>query len=83
MKRPAERTARRQNEEFSVNQLAFFDRPKRHPAFAHKHPVARLIGAGWCLGFIDWGLYCAASLVASGHAAAPPSAAMNARLFIR
>jgi hypothetical protein len=70
MKRPAERTARRQNEEFSVNQLAFFDRPKRHPAFAHKHPVARLIGAGWCLGFIAWGLPIA--LLRSSRAATPP-----------
>ena len=30
--------------------------PKRDPAFAHKHPVARLIGAARCLGIIAWSL---------------------------
>jgi len=31
-------------------------RPNWHPAFAHKHPGARLIGVAWCLGIIAWSL---------------------------
>jgi hypothetical protein len=29
---------------------------KRDPAFAHKHPGARLIGVAWCLDIIAWSL---------------------------
>src|SRR6476646_2472244 len=29
--------------------------PKRHPAFAYKHPGPRLIGVAWCLGIIAFG----------------------------
>ena len=43
------------------------------PAFAHKHPGARLIGVAWCLGIIAWSLlFCAARRSRAPRLTTPP-----------